>query len=407
MHTADGLKPIEEIKVGDLVRTYDESGRKFLTGKVTELYRHNVKLLYKIILSDGSVLKTTWNHPFYVTRTGVERTANGEQRIGASLSAMLIIKNYTVKSERKGSWVEAKDLHRGNSLLNSRGNPASVVSVEPLPSPDITVYNFEVEGTHNYFAGEQGVLVHNYDMQKYFSNVFSVGVDEAQNRLKQAINNEKKGLGFFTDNELNYGKTEVGESLQYTALGPKTCFGTGFCVANTSGTVYLKEYDKDDKDTGFWDRQGLPNNHGHSPGADEKSDILDAASEKGKKIYGPARDFSVIGYGTDNQVFGSYLRIKIAGEEKEHLIAHLTHINKELIDKMDKPVKGGTVLGQANYLVGSTGGVHIHIGHLNENQSMKNSERLASFKMKSVKPLQPLINPPLLYRVMQNEDKMK
>ncbi len=166
VHTAEGLKPIEQIKVGDLVRTYDESGRKFLTGKVTELYRHNVKLLYKIILSDGSVLKTTWNHPFYVTGSGVERIANSEQRIAASLSAMLIINNNTVKSERKGSWVEAKDLHRGNSLLNSRGNPASVVSVEPLPSPDITVYNFEVEGTHNYFVGEQGVLVHNYTKQE-------------------------------------------------------------------------------------------------------------------------------------------------------------------------------------------------------------------------------------------------
>lgn len=47
--------------------------------------------------------------------------------------------------------------------MNSHGKKVKVASVEVLHVPETEVYNFEVEGTHSYFAGEQGVWAHNYD----------------------------------------------------------------------------------------------------------------------------------------------------------------------------------------------------------------------------------------------------
>jgi hypothetical protein len=68
-----------------------------------------------------------------------------------------------------GYWVEAKDLREGDVLLGANGELSTVVSNERVEFPEgITVYNFTVEGNHDYFViaqadeyGQTCVLAHN------------------------------------------------------------------------------------------------------------------------------------------------------------------------------------------------------------------------------------------------------
>jgi hypothetical protein len=48
----------------------------------------------------------------------------------------------------------------GDLVQTMQGSWRRVVSITPLPGQE-TVYNFTVEEDHDYFVGEQGLLVHN------------------------------------------------------------------------------------------------------------------------------------------------------------------------------------------------------------------------------------------------------
>ena len=52
-----------------------------------------------------------------------------------------------------GYWVEAKDLREGDVFLGANGELSTLVDVERIIFPDgIKVYNFTVDGNHNYFV---------------------------------------------------------------------------------------------------------------------------------------------------------------------------------------------------------------------------------------------------------------
>jgi intein/homing endonuclease len=57
-----------------------------------------------------------------------------------------------------GNWIEAGDLTIGDKILHVDGLEHTIETIE-LSDESVTVYNFEVDGTHNYFA--EGYLVHN------------------------------------------------------------------------------------------------------------------------------------------------------------------------------------------------------------------------------------------------------
>ena len=68
-----------------------------------------------------------------------------------------------------GYWVEAKDLREGDVFLGANGELSTLVDIERVVFPDgIKVYNFTVDGNHDYFViaatdeyGQTCVLVHN------------------------------------------------------------------------------------------------------------------------------------------------------------------------------------------------------------------------------------------------------
>ncbi len=130
VHTRDGLKAIEEIKVGDVVTSWNEVTKEVSYKPVTELFAHDVELIFDVEIDNKEKLQTTWNHPFWVVE--------------------------------KQTWVEVKDLEVGDTVLLNGGNVTNITNITSynvLPTP---VYNFEVADNHTYFVGKNGVLVHNY-----------------------------------------------------------------------------------------------------------------------------------------------------------------------------------------------------------------------------------------------------
>jgi hypothetical protein len=125
----DFNKPIETIKVNDIVLSRNLETRKLEWKRVTDTYVRQAQKLIQLTLADGTLLKPTPDHPVYV----------------------------------KGSWIKASDLKVGDAVLNSDLKEVSIKSIEEIPGT--TVFNFTVEDNHNYFA--ESILVHNADKAAY------------------------------------------------------------------------------------------------------------------------------------------------------------------------------------------------------------------------------------------------
>jgi len=121
---ADGsYKNIEDIKINDEVRSFDTRKNEVVNSQVYQLFEHPDTCGHMIINNN---LKLTDNHPMWVP----------------ALS----------------QWVDAGDLTIGTKLLHTDGSEILVETIEE--SDDVTtVYNFEVETYHTYFA--ENHLVHN------------------------------------------------------------------------------------------------------------------------------------------------------------------------------------------------------------------------------------------------------
>jgi hypothetical protein len=131
---ADGsTKAIERIAEGDLVLAYEETSGRVIAAPVTRTYVHTD--VHEGLLAVNGSLFATADHPFYVAgRSGPVRAA--DLRVGDEL---LVLDRIPGTAERG----------LGTTTVDS---------LKPLPAAG-TVYNIEVAGPHNYFAG--GVLVHN------------------------------------------------------------------------------------------------------------------------------------------------------------------------------------------------------------------------------------------------------
>ena len=134
IHTTDGLKPIENIKHGDLIWSRQEFGdtydyRPVIATKITpnqEIY----EVIVKYNNNTTEIFKTTSEHPFWVEGIG---------------------------------WLKASLLESGMILLDKHGLAnVTIISQAKLDRTE-TVYNFGVQDFHTYHIGEYGVWVHNAD----------------------------------------------------------------------------------------------------------------------------------------------------------------------------------------------------------------------------------------------------
>lgn len=147
IHTGSGDKNIEDIQAGDSVWSFkqlviDSSGICQLK-RVVRVYRNHVSKLVRVNVGNdqGHTILTTTEHPFFV----------------------------------KGQWIEAGKLKAGDPLKTLNGFDCEVVSIQKLDTSDVQVFNFEVEENHNYFVGEDGVLVHNNCDEKWLSATYLYG----------------------------------------------------------------------------------------------------------------------------------------------------------------------------------------------------------------------------------------
>ncbi len=127
--TEDGLRPIEEIRVGDYVWAEDTETGKVELKKVLAVSVTESDTLVHVTTKNGTKIDTTENHPFY--------------------------------AEDKG-WTAAAELEAGDVLHTQDGEieTVSTVEVEKLEEA-VKVYNLEVEDSHTYYVSADKVLVHN------------------------------------------------------------------------------------------------------------------------------------------------------------------------------------------------------------------------------------------------------
>ena len=124
----DGMKPIEEIRKGDWVWSVaPETGDPELK-QVEDVFVNETDEIVHVRYGDTEI-DATPTHPFYTPDRG---------------------------------WVSAVNLRAGDRLQLVNGEYVTVEQVqhEILESP-VKVYNFEVEGFHTYYVGNNSVLVHN------------------------------------------------------------------------------------------------------------------------------------------------------------------------------------------------------------------------------------------------------
>jgi RHS repeat-associated protein len=127
--TPTGERPIEDLEVGNLVYSYDFDKNQVVEAKIEKLSR-NFTYHWAAIAVDGDAIRSTRSHPFWV--------------------------------ENENRWYKAADLKPGMKLRRQNGSLEAIrtVVVDDLKQPQDT-YNFSVAQQHNYFVGNNRVLVHN------------------------------------------------------------------------------------------------------------------------------------------------------------------------------------------------------------------------------------------------------
>jgi DNA/RNA non-specific endonuclease/Pretoxin HINT domain len=132
--------------------------------KVVRTFTKKASKLVRLITNRDTIFATP-EHPFYA----VDDAPDGSNQ---------------------GNWVIAGSLKKGIKVLLASGMLASVESAFAFDTT-VTVYNFEVEKTHNYFVGIEGVLVHNACTLDDF--IFAYRLSDAQAAAKVAAFESKLG----------------------------------------------------------------------------------------------------------------------------------------------------------------------------------------------------------------------
>ncbi|MDF8265736.1 DNRLRE domain-containing protein [Luteipulveratus flavus] len=127
VQTARGEVPVEQVRTGDQVWAKNIGTGKNELRRVIGLFHKNTTTLMTITVTGGAVVAVTQQHPFMVEGEG---------------------------------WVLSGDLRVGDRLTQRDGGTATITSIR-VENRSATVYNFEVEGDHNYYITAAQLLVHN------------------------------------------------------------------------------------------------------------------------------------------------------------------------------------------------------------------------------------------------------
>jgi len=126
--TSNGMVPIEEIKAGDMVWSFDPETLEVSEQVVEETFIRQNSSLVKMTAGKEIITSTT-DHPFYVMQKG---------------------------------FVPAIDLRAGDVLVTVNGEYVVVEKIQhELLEKPVNVYNFRVAKNHTYYVGANAIAAHN------------------------------------------------------------------------------------------------------------------------------------------------------------------------------------------------------------------------------------------------------
>lgn len=127
--TKYGYKNIEDIKINDIVYSFNEKINKVELKTVVKTFIHEDAEIYEIYIND-EIIKVTPHHRFYIKRNN------------------------------KFEWIEVKDILLTDKLFDNENKLITINKIEYKKETNI-VYNFEVQNNHTYFVSNKNILVHN------------------------------------------------------------------------------------------------------------------------------------------------------------------------------------------------------------------------------------------------------
>jgi RHS repeat-associated protein len=126
--TPSGYVRIEDLKPDDEVYSYDFNEDRITIGRVLTPLRNWTDIWIDITIS-GETIRATRGHPFWV--------------------------------ESENTWIDAEHLKSGMVLLLENGETRTITKVARFDSTPDDTFNLIVSDFHNYFVGNNGILVHN------------------------------------------------------------------------------------------------------------------------------------------------------------------------------------------------------------------------------------------------------
>jgi len=161
---------IEDVKVGDWVYSYDTTTGEVSQRQVTATFERRSDHLNYLTIIDAKgkeqTLETTDGHPFWVVTDNPDLSRAAREVVDEN---GVILYHENLAPGLNGFWVEAKDLKVGDVFLGVNGELSTLTNIVRIElEEEISVFNFSVEGNHNYFVlakeyeyGQSSILVHN------------------------------------------------------------------------------------------------------------------------------------------------------------------------------------------------------------------------------------------------------
>ena len=171
-------KNIEEIEVDDLVKAYDHNEEKVTFAKVKQTFKSEWNKIIHLFFGDNRI-SCTPGHKFWLPE--------------------------------KGKYMVADSLMKGVKVLTLAVGLMSLDSVAFADSA-YTAYNFEVENHHNYFVGDDEVLVHNH------CGVRKAGISDAEFEAIFPVGNP------YSAEEITNIRNALGDDLMKGGTNPPSPF---------------------------------------------------------------------------------------------------------------------------------------------------------------------------------------
>ena len=194
-------KNIEDIEVGDLVYSYNTITGEYEYSEVTSTMALTSKHVCYLTIEDEQgneqTIETTDAHPFWVVSGDPDLTRAAGEYVNEN--GVWLYHENMVPTDN-GYWVEAKYLRVGDVFLDANDQLSKLTNKVRLEQDGgIAVFNFTVEGNHNYFvlaknfgAGQSCVLVHNAMACVSSLNGRQLPDEYSGNLLKRLRSNMKK-----------------------------------------------------------------------------------------------------------------------------------------------------------------------------------------------------------------------